>query len=77
MKIFSYLLSLEILTIILIAFFWEEGKSHREIYQIVIDYFQNDNWVISSKYYEISKIISSISTIFMILNSLYLIFWFF
>lgn len=75
MRTFQYLIFFECLVIIAIFLFFHENEDNRYVFEFFKTLFPRDSWVISTKYYQASKITSSLSTIFIIINTIYLIYW--
>ena len=75
MKLFRYLFFLEIFIISSIFIFFGDKESNQALYDFVNQYVSEHKWVVSTKYYEASKITSVLVTFFIILNTIYLMVW--
>ena len=75
MKLFRYLFFLEIFIISSIFIFLGDKESNQALYDFVNQFVSEHKWVVSTKYYEASKITSVLITLFIILNNIYLMIW--
>lgn len=75
MKTFRYLMLFECLVIISIFLFFHDNRNNQYIFEFFKALFPRDSWVISTKYYQASKITSSLTSFFIVINTVFLILW--
>lgn len=76
MKFFRYMVIVECMVIISIFVFYKDREVDLELFRFFEAYFPRDSWVSSQIYYEITKITSSLMTICIAINIIYLLIWF-
>lgn len=75
MRVFRYLIFFECFLITAIFLFFREEADNQQVFEFFKSLFPEDSWVISTKYYQASKITSSLTSFFIVINTIYLLAW--